>query len=385
MSEARPTANIFISVAEPSADQHAARLVAAARDLLPGATWRGLTGPRLRTAGVETIFDFTAHAAMLGGMWRVVGKARAALRAAETAWRVQRPDLIVVMDSTALHLPMAARAKQLGIPVLYYVAPQTWASRAYRNKRLARDCARVACILPFEEEFFRAAGVNATYVGHPLAECVRDEYASENAVAALRAESGPLIAILPGTRAHVVDHVFPRQLEVIAHLRAAGVKARFAVSAAAADRRAQIKRHTQQTGLKPTHITDDLPTLLVAADLLLVASGTATLHAAFYLKPMLVMYDAGEPLRSLYGPFGRYAINTPHLALVNVLAGKRIVPEFMPVIRDTAAIARTAGQLLSDSDWRELMTRQLDDLVRPLEAGRPSERVCELIGELIGV
>jgi lipid-A-disaccharide synthase len=127
----------------------------------------------------------------------------------------------------------------------------------------------------------------------------------------------------------------------------------------------------------------DNASLLTAADLVLVASGTATLHVAYYRKPMIVMYDAG---RLLYWPhrlFGRLVITTPQLSLVNVLAGARVVPEFMPFIRDLAPVATVAAQLLTDATWRKLMTDQLDAVVRPLEDSQASTNVCRMIAEML--
>ncbi len=132
-------AHIFISVAEESADVHAASLVRAARERLPGCKFYGLTGPRLRELGVETVFDFTSHAAMLSGVLGVVGRALKAVKAVERSWRERRPDLVVLLDSPELHLRLARRAKKLGLPVLYYIAPQTWASRAGRNRQTPGD------------------------------------------------------------------------------------------------------------------------------------------------------------------------------------------------------------------------------------------------------
>jgi len=123
--------------------------------------------------------------------------------------------------------------------------------------------------------------------------------------------------------------------------------------------------------------------VLSAADLVLVASGTATLHAAYYRKPMVVLYDAGRLLSSLYRPFGRFVVKTPHLSLVNILAGRRVVPEFMPFVRDTDEVARVVGRLLTDEGWRRLMIDQIDEVVRPLETAPASENVCRIMKEML--
>jgi lipid-A-disaccharide synthase len=378
---------IFISVAEDSADLHAAALVRAAlaRCTADGPAWEfyGLTGPRLRELGVETVYDFVSHAAMLGGVLGVVGQAWRALRAVERSWRHRRPDLVVLLDSPELHLRLARKAKKLGLPVLYYIAPQTWACREYRNKQIARDVDRLACILPFEEAYFRRHLVYADYVGHPLFETLRNQTPRQEAVAKWRRLGRPVVALLPGSRRHVIDAMLPRQLEVIRRLRARGVVVEPLVSCAAAGRVPQIRRHICAGGFAAEIVVGDNASLLAAADLVLVASGTATLEVAYHRKPMIVMYDAGRLLSLPYRLFGRLVLKTPHLSLVNILAGARVVPEFMPLVSDPDSVAAVAGQLLTDQTWRRVMVRQLDELVRPLEESQASVNVCRMIAQLL--
>ncbi|MGD8450962.1 MAG: lipid-A-disaccharide synthase [Phycisphaerae bacterium] len=374
---------VFISVAEDSADVHGASLLRAAADRLPHCRFYGLTGPRMRDAGAETLYDFTAHAAMLAGVLSVIRHAREAVRIVRQSWQEQPPDLVVLLDSPELHLRLASRARQLGLPVLYYIAPQTWASRAYRNRRIARDVDRLACILPFEEEYFRQAGVNAEFVGHPLFEALARQQPDKAEVRRLRSGDGPLLALLPGSRRHVIDAMLPRQLDVIRQLRARGLAVRAAVSCARPERAEQIQRHIQTAGLPIEVIAGGNATLLTAADAALVASGTATFEVAHYGTPMVVMYDAGGLLAWPYRLFGRWVITSPHLALVNVLAGARVVPEFMPFVPDTRPIADTTARLLSDESWRTSMRQQLTELTAPLTKSAASARVCALIQELL--
>lgn len=375
--------DVFISVAEDSADVHAASLVRAAATHLPRARFHGLTGPRLRAEGVDTVFDLSAHAAMLTGVFSIIGKAMRAVKAVERSWQARRPDIIVLIDSPELHLRLAAKARRLGIPVLYYVAPQTWASRAYRNQRIARDVTRLACILPFEEEYFRARGVNAAFVGHPLFEALRRETPSGECVAALRSAEGALLALLPGSRKHVIETTLPLQLDVAKRMHGAGHRFRVAVSAVDENRASRIRAITAAAGMACEVVVADNASLLTAADMVLVASGTATLHVAHYRKPMVVMYDAGW-LGRLHGLVRGWVIHTPHLSLVNILGGARVVPEFMPAIRDTAAIARVAGDLLADRAWQAQMVGQIDRIIAPLEASDASREVCRLIREIGG-
>jgi len=374
---------VFISAAEESADRHGAALIRRAASLLPDCRFYGLVGRHMRAAGAEQLYDFTAHAAMLAGVFSILGQARQVLKLVRQSWQKSPPDIVVLLDSPELNLRLAAQARRLGIPVLYYIAPQTWAARACRNRRIARDVTKLACILPFEESYFRSAGIDAEFVGHPLFEQLRDQSPDPALVRQLGADNGMLVALMPGSRQHVIDAVLPRQLEVVRRLQQNGLPVRVAVSSGAPTRREQINRWMNAAGVRGPVILNDNASLLTAADLVLVASGTATLEVAFYRRPMVVMYDAGRLLRWLYRLFGRRALQIPHLALVNILAEARVVPEFMPFVTDTAPVARVAADLLRDQVWRNLMIRQLDELVRPLENSQASTRVCELIRELL--
>ncbi len=375
---------IFISVCEDSADVHAAALLRCAREALPGCEFYGLTGPRMRAAGVDTLYDFTAHAAMLSGVLRLIGHARRATAIVEQSWRDRPPDLVLLLDSPELHLRFARRAHRLGRPVLYYIAPQTWAARAYRNRRIGRDIDRLACILPFEEPYFRSAGVNAEFVGHPLFETLADCRPDPVRVGELRAAGGPVLALLPGSRRHVIDAMLPRQLDVVRRLRESGLAVWAAISCVAEDRRPLIEGHLSAARSTARIVTADNASLLTAADLVLVASGTATLEVAHYRKPMIVMYDAGRLMQWGNRLVGRWLSKLPHLSLVNILAGTRVVPEFMPFLRDTRPVADVAVRLLADETWRRLMIDQIGEVVRPLEESRASERVCRIMAEMLG-
>lgn len=376
---------VFISVAEASADMHAAALVRTARELLPSCAFVGLTGPRSAAAGVESIGDLTQHAAMLAGAAGLIVRALTMRRRVLDDWSARRPDLVVLLDSPEFHLPLAAAARRMGLRVLYYIAPQTWASRESRNRRIAACVSRLACILPFEEGYFRANGIAADYVGHPLFESLRSETPDAEHAARIRAAGAPVIAVLPGSREHVVQAVLPVQLDVLRRMRAAGVSASARVSCADPARRRQVERLIAEAGSDATAESCGNATLLTACDLALVASGTMTLHVAHYRKPMIVLYEAGRLLRPLYRVFGAPMVRSPHLALVNILAGARIVPEFMPYVEDAGAVARVAADLLRDDTWRRLMISQIDALISPLESSDASPRVCRIMAQELGL
>ena len=223
---------IFISAAEPSGDLHGASLIRATLAACPGARFVGVAGPRMVRAGCEPIFDMTRHSAMLLSALTAAGRAIAMLEAAQRCLRRHRFDGAVVIDSPALHLPLAARARAVGVPVMYYIAPQTWAWGAYRVRKLHRRIDRMAVILPFEQKYFRDRGVNATYVGHPLADHVAEVPVDQTVVQQIRGHGTPVVALFPGSRKHVVKALLRGQLEVARSIAAAIPGATFGVSVA---------------------------------------------------------------------------------------------------------------------------------------------------------
>ena len=367
---------VFISAAEPSADQHAADLIRAARAADPPLRFLGIAGPKMVAAGCTSIYDMTRHAAMLLSALGNVSRGISALSAADQCFRRFGFAAAVLLDSPMLHLPLAGKARAAGIPVLYYIAPQLWAWGANRIYKVRHRVDRLAVILPFEEKFFRDQGVDARFVGHPLAERLAKNVIDDRAVADLRRKGDPIVALLPGSRRHVIESVLPGQLEVAEGIAARYPRAAFIVSAAdtraAETIRPMIARSRASLHLHESPYDD----LLRAADLVLVASGTAALEVAFHQKPMIVMYNA-SPL--FYHLLGRWMLRTPFLSLPNILAQREIVPEFMPYYRATDPIIRTAVDLLESSERRETMIHDLQTAVAPLQSHTASQETTALL------
>ena len=367
---------MFISVAEPSADQHAARLIRACRAIRPSVRFVGVAGPNMVAAGCWPIFDMTRHSAMLLGILGSVGRAAAMMTTCERHLRRYPFDAAVLLDSPTLHLPLAARAKAAGVPVFYYIAPQMWAWGAYRITKLRHRTDQVGVILPFEEQYFRDQGIDATYVGHPLADVLAEEEIDEAVVAEIRRRGRPVIALLPGSRKHVVEEVLPGQLEVSEEISRNIRGATFGVSVAGDHLLASIQDRTSHSSADVRLYPGSHAELIRAADLVLVASGTTTLEVAFAGKAMIVMYNAS---RLFYNLIGRRMIHTKYLSLPNILAGREVVPEFMPYYRSTAPIAERAIELLHDDTVRSRMEEDLRNVVEPLRAPGTARRVARMV------
>lgn len=376
----RNSHTIFISAAEQSADMHAARLIRAVRAALPGVHFIGVGGPQMVAAGCESIFDMTQHSAMLLAVLGNVRQGIQMLRTSDHCLRQRHFDAAIVVDSPTLHLPLAGKAHALGIPVLYYIAPQMWAWGGYRIHKLRNRTDRVAVILPFEQEYFRCRGVDATFVGHPLIERMHDDVPDIHQVKKIRAAGNPVIALLPGSRRHVVREVLPGQLCVARRIAQAFPKAFFPVSVANHGVSSVVD---ELIGDGPTLCVAHscrLAELIEAADLVLVASGTTALEVAVRRRPMIVMYNGSK---LFYHLVARWLIQTPHLSLPNILAGSRIVPEFMPYYTSTEPIAEQAIELLKSKPKRERMIDDLERAVAPIRQGHASERTAAIVSEMI--
>ncbi|MCH7813032.1 MAG: hypothetical protein IID40_03330, partial [Planctomycetes bacterium] len=217
-------------------------------------------------------------------------------------------------------------------------------------------------------------------VGHPLFERLADQPPDAEAVAAIRAKGEPVLAVLPGSRRHVVGEVLPGQLEVARRLGERFDRLHVGVSVANPQVAPVIEAVLGRSGVGANCYVDRNADLLTAADLALVASGTATLEVAYRHTPMIVMYNAN---RWFYHLVARWLISTPHLSLINILADRRIVPEFMPYYRSIDPIAEQAATLLADADARRKMSAELAALLDPLVKIGAAKNAAKILLEMI--
>ena len=340
----------------------------------------GVAGPKMVSAGCESIFDMTSHASMLlGAVWNA-GRGAKMLSVADRYLRMHPFAAAVVIDSPTLHLPLAAKAQSAGVPVMYYIAPQMWAWGAYRIHKLRNRCERVAVIFPFEEEYFRGQGVDARWVGHPLADQVEAERPDLESVRAIRAKGAPVIALLPGSRKHVVQAILPDQLEVARRIAERFPRAYFGVSVAGPNVAPIVTAAVRSSQVRCEMFPSRRADLIEAADLVLVASGTTALEVAFRERPMIVMYQSSPVF---YNLVARWMIRTPYLSLPNILAGEEIVPEFMPYYRSTEPIGAKAIELLQSPQMRQDMTDRLASIVAPLRGPSAARNAAKMVIELV--
>lgn len=371
---------IFITVAEVSGDKHAAQLIRALRTLEPDIVVEGFGGPEMAAAGVKILYETTRGAAMtLHGVKRVFEVSRL-LKQADRYYRDVKPDLQICVDSSAMNLHFARVAKRAGISVMYYVAPQVWASREGRVKKIRQYVDRLACIFPFEEDYFRNHGVNATYVGHPLFdELPRDR--TPKPASERFPNRPPVIGIVPGSRQSEVRANLAHLINVAQRILASFPEATFLIptTAAAHPLVTEMLGHGLET--RVTAKQDAFDELIPQCDLCLCKSGTSTLHVAAWNVPMVVVYRVN---RMLWHLAGRRLVKTKKIAMVNILAGQRdLVPEFIP-FSDPRTVADCAIDLLKYPEKLEAQRADLARLIAPLDHPGASLNAAKLAMELMG-
>jgi lipid-A-disaccharide synthase len=392
---------IFITAAEVSGDLHASHLIESLRALDPTLIIEGHGGPRMRAAGATIHTETTANAAMgLSGVGRVK-EMFALLKWTRAYFKINPPDLQICVDSPALNFHFAKAAHAVGIPVLYYVAPQLWAWREGRMKKLRKWVNRVACIVPFEEAYFRAHGVNATFVGHPLFDELGDKsHPATDTLKPVRAfRDAPVVGLLAGSRRGEAAKNFPRMLRVAARIRERFPNVRFLLPTTAATN--PLVQRLLSTAPEPSLADaplevgeDAFDDFVPRCDLVLTVSGTATLHVAMHNTPMIVVYH-GSPV--MWNLVGRWLINTRTYAMVNLLSADpqlaasgrvtkemHVVPEFVPWYGPTEPAAACAIDLLAHPEKLAGQRDRLAALVRKLHHPGASMNTARMAMELLG-
>jgi lipid-A-disaccharide synthase len=367
------TRRILVTTGEPSGDLHGSRVAAALRALLPTAELDAVGGARLAAAGARIIHPIDRLGAMgfidpvlqFPTHFRLYRRLRADFAAG-------RYDLLITVDYPGFHLRLAEAARAAGVPVLHYIAPQLWAWHPERADRWAKAVDRLAVILPFETAFFRAHGLDATFVGHPLVDNppVIDR-------AAARAELGldadaRVLALFPGSRSGEVARLWPPYREAAARLLARGAADAVLVAAPEWARYEGAERFRLVRG--------DPSLVLAASDAVIAKSGTTTLEAALADVPMVVAYRT----HALTYRLARRMVTVPWISLVNLIAEREVVPE---LVQDAVTVDRLVdvmSRLLDPASVESHQQRQgFAEVRRRLGGPGASNRVATVATELL--
>ncbi|HZN55035.1 MAG TPA: lipid-A-disaccharide synthase [Candidatus Polarisedimenticolaceae bacterium] len=368
---------IMISAGEASGDRLGAGLARALRARAPSVELIGMGGDEMAEAGVR-LLQHASEVAVVGivEVIRHLPAVRRAMGRLEAALAGERPDLLVPIDFPDFNLRLAAQSRRAGIPVVYYVSPQVWAWRKGRVRTMRAIVRRVLVLFPFEKAFYDAAGVAATFVGHPAA-ASRSRASRFSLLPALGLDPGRrVLALLPGSRVGEAGRLFPIQLEAARRLREDEPGLQLVVPRARTIPRGFLEGIARDRGVAGLAICDGpYPDLLEAADAGIVASGTATLDAALAGLPFVAVYRM-QPLSYLVA---RALVRVDHVALPNLVAGRRIVPELVQGECDPASIAREVAPLLRDPERAARMREALGGVRSRLVGDGAFDRAAEAV------
>jgi lipid-A-disaccharide synthase len=337
----------MVSCGEPSGDLYAGALTRELRSQAPGTTVAGLGGPQLQAAGGHLIEDYRGLAVTGLTDWLArLPDYRRALAGLVASARQDRPDALVVIDFPDFNLRLAERVKKLGIPVVYYISPQIWAWRAGRLKTIRAVADRVLVIFPFEEQIYRDGAVPVEFVGHPLVELARPSATREVFLPSIGlSPDAPTVAVLPGSRPNEVGRILPDLVLAAGRIGSRVARAQFVI-ARAPSLDDELFTIVERCGVSPVAVVEgDTDAALASADVALTASGTATVQAALHGTPMVVVYRVSPLTYRL----GRRFVKLDTFAMVNLIAGERIVPELIQDAFTPEAVADEAVSILTDT------------------------------------
>lgn len=312
---------------ETSGDCLGLGLMQALRARLPQAVFYGIGGPRMQSEGLKTWFDMEELAVMgitavLARLPRLLSIRNSLVKLAEQL----KPDVFIGIDAPDFNLGLARRIHALGIPVVHYVSPSIWAWRSGRIKTIKQSVDLMLTLFPFEERLYQTHDVPVKCVGHPLADRIPEVVQTAVARQALKiAADQPTLAVLPGSRGGEIKYIFPVMLESMRQLQQQKPGLQFIIPAANEKLQAQINQMLSEYALPVTVIKGRSDEVMTAADVVLLTSGTATLEALLLKKPMVVAYRWSALTHALIAPW----VKSPYVALPNILAGERLVPEWV--------------------------------------------------------
>lgn len=371
---------LLLSCGEPSGDLYAGALVRQVRALSPGADVFGQGGPEFAAAGGRVIEDY-GHLSVTGLTEAIakIPESLATIRRLTAAAREARPHALVVIDFADFNLRLAPAVHKLGIPVIFYVSPQIWAWRPGRIKAIRKAATRVLVIFPFEQAIYEKAGVPVEFVGHPLVDLIAVRESRDALLTRVGLDPArPVFALLPGSRTNEVHRILPVMIEAAPLIRASVPDVQFVIA------RAPGLADALFAGIgaagRVALVEGDTDSVLAAADLAITASGTATVQTALHGTPMVVVYK----LSPLTYTVGRPLVKLDTFAMVNLIAGERIVPELIQDACTPQSIAAESISLLTNDARREAMRQGMRTVRERLGGPGASRRAAEAIIRTVG-
>ena len=370
---------ILIIAGETSGDLHGSKLVRSMRAANNNLFFCGIGGPALKDAGVRILID--ASELTVVGITEVLGKLPTIYRGMARIKKLLRslqPDLLILIDFPDFNLNIAVTAKKIGIPVLYYVSPQIWAWRPGRVKRIGRLIDHIAVILPFEETFYKQHNIPVSFVGHPLLDT---DLPAIDEILKKETSASPVVGLVPGSRESEITRHLAVMLDSAGLIERHFKAVKFIVSQApgigGGVLETIVRNHPMGDNIEI--VAHDIADVFLRSDLIIAASGTVTLQAALYGTPMVIIYKV-SPISAWVA---RALVRVDHIGLVNLVAGREIVPEFLQHQASPENIAAAATGMLNDGASLDRLKHELLELRNALGGAGASSRVADIAMQML--
>ncbi len=378
-----PSKKILIVAGEASADLHGSNLIKSIKEINPNIQFYGIGGEKIRAMGADILYDSSDMAVV--GITEVFSKLKTiikALRGLKKSLDLYRPDLAILIDYPDFNLYLAKFARKKGIPVLYYISPQVWAWRSGRTKKIARLVDKMLVILPFERSFYEKEKIDVEFVGHPLVDIVNPKFSKDEAIQRFNLEKDKLtIGLLPGSRKSEVKRLLPVMLKAMKLLDNRLKNPQFVLPVASTMSKTEIKKIIDKTykNANINIITDNTYDLINISNVVIVASGTATLEAAIMNSPMVILYKVS----SLTYFIGKFLVKVKDIGLVNLVAGRRIVSELIQNDVTPERIANEVISILENEEVCHKMKNELSSVKGELGTPGASFRVAKIATDML--
>ena len=374
---------VMLSCGEPSGDLYAGALVAALKQRDPAVDAFGLGGERFQAAGGRLIGDF--HGLAVTGLievLRILPDSYSMFRRLVDEAKRERPDVLVLVDYPDFNFRLMAAVRRLGVPIVYYVSPQLWAWRSGRIQTMKALVDLVLPIFPFEEALYRAEGVATSFVGHPLVDLAVATESREALAARLELDaSKPIVALLPGSRHNELHRLVPVLAAATPRIKSAVPGTQFLV-ARAPNLGDSYFAPFHGIGVPVRVVEGQTDNVLAAADVVVTASGTATIQTALHDTPMVVVYRLSPVTYKLGKPLVRVSM----YSMVNLVAGERVVEELIQDQCTPEAVAQATVDLLTDEErvaqMKEHLARVRQRLGGPGASGRAADAILALVQQM---
>lgn len=376
---------IAMVAGEASGDLLGAGLIRAIRERVPGAVFEGVAGPEMIEAGCARLEDAETLAVMgLIEPLREIPRLLRLRRSLIQRWRDSPPDVFVGIDAPDFNFGLEKKLRRSGIRTVHYVSPSIWAWRAGRINTVREAADRVLCILPFEKPIYDENGVDAVFIGHPKADTIPSFVDVESARQVLGLDEGQVVAVLPGSRDSEVSRLGPLFAAASASLARRDERLHFVTPAATPKLRAMIEAQLEQAGVSERFTITDGGSIdaMAAADVVLLASGTAALEAALLGKPTVAAYRVAALTALVVRLLG--LLKLEYFTIPNLLTETPLVPEFIQEAATPEALAEAVAALLADPDRRQAITRRFNELRSTLALGadaRAARAVLEVANQ----